>query len=99
MSDKTKRQQILEEAVTIITADREKSYGKPEDSFDAISEYWSVYLHQRGLMSYDRRLNSKDVAMLMTLLKIARMKHKFKLDNFVDAAGYIAIAGELSDFP
>lgn len=96
-SDKTKRQKILEEAITIITADREKSYGAPEDSFSEIAEYWSVYLRRANLCPFDRELDSVDVAKMMALLKLARMSHWHKEDNFVDAAGYIAIAGELGD--
>ena len=38
----------------------------------------------------------EDVAVMMALLKIARIKTgKFKEDRFVDACGYLACAAEL----
>lgn len=38
----------------------------------------------------------KDVAMLMALLKVARIKAGDKADSFVDLAGYAACAGEIA---
>ena len=38
----------------------------------------------------------KDVAMMMALLKAARIKSGEKADSFVDLAGYAACAGEIA---
>lgn len=37
----------------------------------------------------------KDVAMMMALLKVARIKAGDKADSFIDLAGYAACAGEI----
>ena len=44
-------------------------------------------------------ITAKDVAIMMILLKVSRSNQgkKFNLDNFVDMAGYSAIAGEIGD--
>ena len=39
-----------------------------------------------------------DVAVMMALLKISRSTQgKFNVDDYIDAAAYMAIAGELKD--
>lgn len=64
-------------------------HGNPENTFALIANYWSVYLGTKILPS--------DVAIMMVLFKIARESQgKFNPDNFVDAAGYIGLAYELT---
>ena len=47
-----------------------------------------------------RKIRPEDVAILMALLKIARIQTgRFKADSYIDACGYIALAGELSADP
>lgn len=83
------RTEILNKAIEIINKDRQITHGKPEDSFANIANLWSAYL--------DKVLSVTDVAMLMTLMKIARVKNNNYLDdNFIDICGYSAIAGELN---
>lgn len=82
------RDEILKRAETCVCGGRDQEYGKPEDSFDLISILWSAYTKTT--------ISSKDVAIMMALLKIARAKNSDSIDNFVDLAGYAACAGELS---
>lgn len=83
----SKREQILMMAKDIVCSDRNKQYGEPEDNFRSIAELWSVYT---GLT-----LTAKDVALMMTLFKIARlMANPEKDDSWIDAAGYIACGAE-----
>ena len=85
-----KRKEILESAIQIVCAERQGQYGEPEDTFSAIAELWSVYL--------GRAVSAEDVALMMVLLKIARMKAgKFKADNYVDLCGYGALAYEVAN--
>ena len=59
-----------------------------EDSFDEIAALWSVYLH--------RPLIGEDVAMMMILLKVARVMKCVSIDDsLVDIAGYAACAAEI----
>lgn len=82
-----KRAEILEAARVCVCGEREQDYGTPEDSFDLIGQLWTAYT---GTL-----FTAKDVAMMMALLKVARIKHGDKADSFVDLAGYAACAGEI----
>jgi hypothetical protein len=87
------RKQILAEAEQCICRDRQDSYGKPEDNFRYIAEFWNIYLGDR----VDTKLDAEDVAMMMCLLKIARIATgEPKADNYIDLAGYSACAGEIA---
>ena len=82
------RSEVLDEAKKCITGAREQDYGKPEDNFKTIAEFWSIY---KGV-----RFSALDVSVMMGLLKTARIKNGGGSgDSYVDACGYFAIAGEL----
>lgn len=82
------RSEILQQAEQIVCSDREKTYGKPENNFGTIAKYWKAY---KGV-----KFSAHDVAMMMALLKIARIQNgEYKPDNYIDLAGYTALAGEL----
>ena len=91
----TVRKSILDEAANIVCNDRNKQYGEPEDNFATIASLWNPYLSTR--LGCDVKLDGADVGMLMTLFKCGRIvSGQAKRDNFVDAAGYIACAGEIA---
>lgn len=80
---------ILHRAEHMVCGHREQDYGSPEDSFTIIAALWSAYL--------GRVIDPKDVAMLMALLKIARIRSgKGTADSFIDLAGYAACGGEIA---
>lgn len=83
------RRECLEQAMGCVLKDRNNQYGGPEDSFGVIANLWSVYL--------GRKVYPADVAMMMSLLKIARIKgNKGHADSYVDLAGYAACGAELA---
>lgn len=83
------RTDILDRAKAIVTGEREKQYGKPEDNFAIIAELWGAYTGYK--------FSPVDIAMMMALLKIARIKTGVgTVDSFVDLAGYAAYAGEIA---
>ena len=83
------RTTILATASQAITVDRAATHGEAENTFGLIAAYWSADL---GMP-----ISAQDVARLMTLFKLARMKvNPAHGDNYVDACGYAAIAGELA---
>lgn len=85
----TTRAEILDAAKEIVTGDREKQYGKPEDNFADIAEFWTTYT--------GCPISAEDVAIMMTLLKIARIRSgNYKADSFVDLCGYASIAAEIA---
>lgn len=83
------RKECLDTASTITASDRQNDYGTPENNFQVIAELWSAY----------KRIDftATDVAVLLALLKIARIKTSpQKEDNWVDLAGYAACGCEVS---
>lgn len=82
------RSEILHTAETCVCGQREQDYGTPKYNFTTIADLWGAYL---GIA-----LKAKDVAMLMCLLKIGRIKTgSGTADSFVDLAGYAACGGEI----
>jgi hypothetical protein len=86
----------LDEAKEIVTHDRNKQYGKPEDSFATISEIWNAQLEAFGFCRSEP-LRAGEAAQMMCGLKLARAATAVnpKVDTYVDLAGYAACAGEL----
>jgi len=83
------RSEILDTAREYVTQDRAATHGDAERNFNLIADYWSAHL--------DVNITATDVAVMMTLLKIARIKSNSRnLDNFVDACGYMACGGEIA---
>lgn len=84
-----KRAEILDTAKEIVTKDRTATHGAPENSFALIAEFWASYL--------GAKVNSTDVAIMMTLLKVARLaQNPDHADSWVDGAGYFACGGEIA---
>lgn len=81
---------VLDEAKEIIYGDREKTYGHPSKNLKAIARMWNSYLTSR--LNIDSQLNEKDVAVLMVLLKGARLANDpSHRDSVVDICGYAAL--------
>jgi Domain of unknown function (DUF6378) len=83
------REEILNEAIRLTSTDRQKNYGKPLVNHQRIATIWSVIL--------GAEITPSQVALCMAGVKIARLvetpNHE---DSFIDAAAYIAIAGEIA---
>ena len=93
------RKSILEEAEKCVCQSRQEEYGPIEDNFKAIAKLWNIYMWTRQLSKGDLavEITPEDVAVMMCLLKIARISSgQTKDDNYVDACGYMACAGELA---
>lgn len=85
-----KREEILNKAKECVCGQREQDYGSPEDNFTIIAHLWTAYL---GYV-----VTPTDVAMMMILLKAARVKNGGGTgDSFVDIAGYAACGGEINE--
>ena len=96
---------ILREAADIVDGQRNKTHGVRERSFQAIADFWNVYLSHRNeavRIDYDLTeahciLSAIDVAEMMVLLKVARQLTGEPIaDHYVDQAGYAGVAGELA---
>lgn len=84
----TTRADILNKAAEAVSGQRVQDHGNPEDNFATIANLWTAY------SGYP--FESVDVAMMMALLKIARISSGHGAeDSFVDLAGYAACGGEI----
>lgn len=83
------REQLLTNARECVTGQRSQDHGKVEDNFGTIAQLWGCYL--------DKTISCEDVAALMVLLKIARIKGGSTDDSWVDVAGYAACGAECKD--
>lgn len=84
---------ILEQAKKCVCGQREQDYGTPESNFQLIADLWNDYLKKEQSSIV---VDAKDVAMMMALMKIARIRNGGGSgDSFVDLAGYAACGGEI----
>ena len=92
-----KKEEILAKAKEIISNDRNVSHGDAFKNHAEIAEFWNIFLDNK--LQPMASITAQDVAIMMILLKISRSTQgkEFNLDNFVDMAGYAAIAGEIGD--
>jgi hypothetical protein len=80
--------ECLEQAIGLSSIERQKDYGDKVENHSNIARMWSAYLKVK--------IEAHDVAILMTLLKIARTKlGAVSKDTYIDMAAYSAIAGEI----
>lgn len=88
------REDILDKAKECVCGQREQDYGTPESNFQLIADLWNGYL---GFMDHPQdQIRATDVAMMMALMKIARIRNGGGSgDSFVDLAGYAACGGEI----
>lgn len=88
------REYTLDEARRAVCTDRNKQYGEPEKSFEAIADLWSAYL----TTVFGKRvfMTAQDAATMLILFKVARgaTAKTPKPDTFADIAGYAACACE-----
>ena len=83
------RAETLDQAKVCVCGQRETDYGSPEDNFKTIADLWSAYKKAE--------FTPVDVAMMMSLLKIARIASGTGTDDsFVDLAGYAACGAEIA---
>ena len=83
-----KTKEFLARAGTLVAGDSEKDYGDKVHNHQNIAKLWSAYL--------DIEVRAHDVAIMMTLLKVARTKlGAVSEDTYIDMSAYSAIAGEI----
>jgi hypothetical protein len=86
------REEILSTASQYITKDRYATHGDAEKNFENVADLWNWWMQGRDRCVFD----GLDVSMMMVLFKIARIKgNPTHVDSYVDAVGYLAIAGEI----
>jgi hypothetical protein len=83
---------VLEQALDLVSGDRADAHGPIWENHNNIAMLWNGYLYNKDY------LLAADVANMMELLKIARRKlGTFSEDDYVDGAGYAAVALECAE--
>ena len=93
MSTDIQPAQILKEAASLIVDDRADTHGDMIENHRNIAQLWQGYLHDK--MHHAGRITAHDAANMMELLKVARRKSgTINIDDYIDGAGYAAVAYE-----
>ena len=83
-------------AAELISSKRQDTHGDCFKNHSQIADLWSVFLDDK--LKPMKEIPPGDVAVMMCLLKISRSTMgDFNLDDFVDGAAYMAIAGEMNN--
>lgn len=83
------REELFSTAATIISADRQATYGPAKDNFTSTGKLWGQVL---GVP-----VSPEQVAICMVLLKIDRLRvTPNHADTWVDILGYGALGGEIA---
>lgn len=90
----TQLEGLTRAALEIVTHDRNKQYGAPEDSFTVIADLWTGYMTARQKLYEDGimpPLTAEDVARMLQLFKMARRMTSPvpKQDSIIDGIGYL----------
>ena len=91
------RSEVLDTAGDLISKDRAAVYGDARESFEAIAAMWTDFLKNHAPGDDLHPLNGADVAAMMVLMKVSRLRYAQQyMDNWVDIAGYAALGGEIA---
>lgn len=94
------REMILHTARQCVCNDRERDYGAPDRSLTVVANLWTAYVNATNTLDKDERpveITAEEAAVMLALLKVGRIAAgSAKEDNYIDLAGYAAIAGELA---
>lgn len=92
----TTAQTVLETATNLVGGERARTHGDKLANHEKIARLWNAHLENR--LDPAAPLSALDVALMMGLLKIARVTSgTHNPDNYVDLAGYAAVAGEIAE--
>lgn len=101
MKDNEKIELFCDDVKKLLLGDRQKEYGCPRDSFTRIALFWNAYLWSKfkGVIPDEHLVklsfSTVDVALLMSVLKVARAITADDLDSTKDLAGYALLASLL----
>lgn len=85
-----KAEEILRTAADLVSGPRKEQHGDVGAVFGTAAELMGVF----GNSSTD--MTPREAIMFMIFLKIARIRHGApNLDDYIDACGYLALAGQL----
>lgn len=90
----TTAKEICETAANLVAGDRDRQHGAKERNFANIARLWNAFLEGRCVPP----ISPAEVANMMVLMKVARtLSGQHNPDDYIDACGYAACAGELAE--
>ena len=90
MTEIGRSSELLKKASELVNGDRQVDYGDKLINHVNIANLWSAYININ--------ISPHDVAVMMCLLKIARLKQGSRTeDTYLDASAYMAIAREIGE--
>ena len=91
-----KAQQIAEKAAQLVSGERAAQHGDKLTNHENIARGWQAYLESRA--DPTAPLNALDAANMMEIMKVMRRcAGAHNLDDYIDGAGYAALAGEIAE--
>ena len=91
----TRATDLAQTAANLVGGDRDRQHGQKRDNFTRIAAVWNAWLDVRK--DKGAPLDAHDVGCMMAMMKLARTQSgKLNLDDYIDAAGYAACAGEVA---
>ena len=88
------KEEILTKATELVSKSRQESHGDTFKNHEQIADFWNTYLDDK--LKPMASITPDEVAIMMGLVKVSRSKvGKPNVDDYVDGAAYMAIAGEL----
>ena len=75
---------LASDAMATVMGDRNRTHGDALATLARIAGMWGAYL--------DKDLGASDVAAMMVMLKVARSRHAYDRDHYLDAIGYLMLA-------
>jgi len=95
--------EMLEQTISLVGGQRAKDYGDKTTNHERIAKLWNMWFDETR-SSYNSHeltpngsVSAYDVAMMMLMVKIARLMHSpGHEDSHIDIAGYASILEEIS---
>lgn len=88
-------EQVAMKAAELVSGERQRTHGDKRANHACIAAVWNGILEARQISGRHDPLDAHDVANLMEGLKIARRyTGSFNPDDYIDGAGYAAVAIE-----
>jgi hypothetical protein len=93
-----KASDMLRHAAELVGGQRAEDYGDKTINHVRIADLWNVWLEESRMTGADKRITAYDVAMMMMMVKVARLMHSpGHQDSHIDIAGYASILEEIAN--
>lgn len=93
--DRRVREEVLDQAKSLVVGDRNAQYGEPYDDFLKVADALNAYGYSGP---GGRKIMPRDIPFFQVLVKLSRIvQSPTKMDSWIDLAGYAACGAEVAD--